>query len=185
MRTMIAFLFLMTATAQAADFEITPAIQAELEKGKAILAAIAAEPAILAAVQEQNKKGPLPGMDNAKWKLTLRTDPIVEGFRSNPAGQFLRTQISKNRGTFNEIFLSAANGEKVAFAEKTTRYIHKGNPKFDVPFNTGKPWQGGPEFDESSQTYAIQIAVPVMDQGKTIGVLVAGMNLSHLSRSDR
>jgi hypothetical protein len=73
----------------------------------------------------------------------------------------------------------------VAFVEKTTSYIHVGSAKFDVPFGTGKSWQGKPEFDESSQTYAVQVAVPILADGKTIGVLVAGINLSHLEKVAR
>jgi hypothetical protein len=121
-------------------------------------------------------------MDNAKWKGTRRTDPLVTGFQSNAAGQFLKARLAESQGAVSEAFLNAAQGEKVAFAEKTTSYIHKGSAKFDVPFTTGKPWQGKPEFDESSQTYAIQISVPVMADGKTIGALVVGVNLSHLEK---
>jgi hypothetical protein len=83
---------------------------------------------------------------------------------------------------FNEAFLNAAQGEKVAFVEKTTSYLHKGQQKFDVPFTTGNAWQGKAEFDESSQTYAIQISVPVMAEGKPVGALVVGVNLTHLEK---
>ena len=79
-----------------------------------------------------------------------------------------------------EAFLNGALGEKVAFVEKTTSYIHKGQAKFDVPYTTGKTWQGSPEFDESSQTYAIQISVPVLVDGRPAGALVVGVNLTHL-----
>ena len=88
------------------------------------------------------------------------------------------------QGAVSEAFLNAAQGEKVAFVEKTTTYIHKGAAMFDVPFNTGKAWQGQPEFDESSQTYAIQISVPVLADGKSIGALVVGVNLTHLVREE-
>jgi hypothetical protein len=119
-------------------------------------------------------------MDNARWKVTRRTDPLVKGLQGGPAGRFLRGRLDASGGTFSEAFLSARHGEKVAFAEKTTSYIHAGQAKFDVPFASGKPWQGKPEFDESSQTYAVQIALPVLADGKAIGVLVVGINLSHL-----
>jgi len=173
-------LALAAITAAAAEFQITPAVQAELDKQKTIIAGWAANPTLVNAVAEQNRRGPVAGMDNPKWKVTRRSDPAVVVFQNNAAGQFLRGQLEDNKAKFNEAFLSAALGEKVAFVEKTTSYIHKGQPKFEVPFTTSKAWQGSPEFDESSQTYAIQISVPVMADARPIGVLVVGVNLSHL-----
>jgi hypothetical protein len=173
-------LALWATAAAAAGFQMTPAVQAELDKQKTIVAAWAAHPAVVAAVAEQNRRGPIAGMDNAKWKVTRRSEPVVTAFQTSPAGQYLKAQLDENKAKFSEAFLNAALGEKVAFVEKTTSYIHKGQPKFDVPFTTSKPWQGAPEFDESSQTYAIQISVPVLADAKPIGVLVVGVNLSHL-----
>jgi hypothetical protein len=142
----------------------------------------AADPVIVKAVVEQNSQGPIVGMDNAKWKVTRRTDPMVKALQANPAGQFLKSKIEESQELFNEAFLNADHGEKVAFIEKTTSYIHRGQPKFDVPFTTGTPWQGQDEFDESTQTYAIQLSVPVLAEGKAVGALVVGVNLSRLEK---
>src|SRR5438034_9366555 len=127
---------LVVAAAAHAAVEVTPGIQAELDRQKKIAAGWAADPVIVKAVAEQNAKGPLAGMDNSKWKLVRRSDPLVRAFQSNPAGQFLRSKMEASGGLITEAFLSAAQGEKVAFAEKTTSYIHKGMPKFDVPFTS-------------------------------------------------
>jgi hypothetical protein len=172
----------LTAVAGAASFEMTAAVQAELDKQKTVVASWAANPVIVNAVLEQNRKGPIGGMDNAKWKVTRRSDPVVTGFQTNPAGQLLKAKVNESQGAVSEAFLNAAQGEKVAFVEKTTSYIHRGAAKFDVPFGTGKAWQGPAEFDESSQTYAIQISVPVLAEGKAIGALVVGVNLSYLEK---
>ena len=173
---------LLPVMALASSFEITPAVQAELDKQKQVVAGWAADPVIVAAVKEQNAKGPVEGMDNPKWKTTRRSEPLVKGFQSNPAGQFLRAKLEASGGTFSEAFLNAGHGEKVAFVEKTTSYIHVGQAKHDVPFSGTRSWQGKPEFDESSQTYAVQISVPVLDGGQPIGSLVVGVNLSHLEK---
>ena len=177
-----ALAILLGAAAAQAAFEITPAIQAELDRQKRIVAGWAADPVIVKAVVEQNARGPLPGMDNAKWKVLRRSDPIVRVFQSNAAGQFLRAKMEASRGMITEAFLSAAQGEKVAFAEKTTSYIHKGVAKFDVPFTTRGAWQGRPEFDESAQTYQIQISVPVLADGAPVGALVVGVSLTQLEK---
>jgi hypothetical protein len=178
----VAVVAVLPVAALAQNFEITSSVQAELEKQKQVVAGWAADPVIVNAVKEQNAKGPIPGMDNPTWKTTRRSDPAVKAFQANPAGQFLRAKLEATGGAVSEAFLNGNKGEKVAFFEKTTSYIHAGSGKHDVPFSTGKAWQGKPEFDESSQTYAVQIAVPVLDGGKPIGSLVVGVNLSHLEK---
>ena len=165
-----------------AAFEVTPTVQKELDRNIGIVKGWAANPMVVKAVLAQNQKGPISGMDNAKWKTVRRSDDLIKAFQTNDAGQFLAHKIKESNETCSEAFLSGAQGEKVAFYEKTTSYIHKGAPKFDVPFNTGKPWQGKPEFDESSQTHQIQVAVPVVSEGKAVGVLVVGVNLSKLEK---
>lgn len=180
---MIAAVALVPAVVVAQSFEITPAIQAELEKQKQALGAWAADPIIVNAVKEQNAKGPIGGMDNPKWKTVRRSDPIVHGLINNPAGQFLKRKIEASGGSLDKAFLNGAQGEKVAFGEKTISYLHKGQEKFDVPIATAKPWQmNKPWFDESLQAYALQVAVPVLDGGKPIGVLVASVPMAHLER---
>jgi hypothetical protein len=172
----------LATVAAAAGFEITPAVQAELDRQKQLVTGWAADPVVVAAVKAQNGKGPLPEMDNPKWKTTRRSDAVVKAMQSNAAGQYLKAKVEGSAGAFSEAFLNGSKGEKVAFVEKTTSYIHAGQAKFDVPFSTGKAWQGKPEFDESTQTYAVQISVPVLDGGKPIGALVVGVNLTHLEK---
>lgn len=171
--------------ALAVEFEITPAIQAELDRQKQVAAGWAAVPALVAEVKAQNRKGPLAGMENSSWKSARRSDPLVKQFQTNPAGAFLRDKLRASGGAITEAFLNGNKGQKVAFVEKTTSYIHAGSAKHDVPFGTGKAWQGKPEFDESSQTYAVQIAVPVLDGAAPVGSLVVGVNLSHLKKAAR
>lgn len=177
----VAVTIVVSLAANAAEFQMTAAIQQELDRQKQIVAGWAADPTIVNAVKEQNSRGPIAGMDNAKWKTTRRTDPAVKAYQTNPAGQLLRAKLESGNGAYSEAFLSAKAGEKVAFAEKTSSYIHKGQAKFDVPM-AGQSWQGKAEFDESSQSYALQVSVPVMDAGQPIGALVVGVNLTHLQK---
>lgn len=181
----IAALAVVPTVSMAMDFEITPAVQAELDHQKTVIAGWAADPIVVKAVKEQNSKGPIAGMDKPTWKKTRRSDPLVEQFQKNAAGAFLRSKMRASGGTATEVFLNGAKGEKVAFAEKTSSYIHAGAAKHDVPFTTGKPWQGKPEFDESTQTYAIQISTPVLANGAPIGSLVVGISLSHFKNAAR
>jgi hypothetical protein len=178
----VAVVAILPVAALAQNFEITPGVQAELDKQKQLVTGWATDPVIVNAVKAQNAQGPMVGMDNPKWKTTRRSEAVVKAFQANPAGQYLRAKLEATGGAVSEAFLNGAKGEKVAFFEKTTSYIHTGSAKHDVPFGTGKVWQGKPEFDESSQTYAVQISVPVLEGGKPIGSLVVGVNLSHLEK---
>lgn len=171
----------LLATLAWAAFEMTPAIQKELDHSIEVVKGWAADPVIVSAVVAQNQKGPISGMDNAKWKTLRRSDDLVKGFQSNDAAKLLKQKLEGSQNLYSEAFLSANQGEKVAFADKTSSYLHKGQPKFDTPFTTGKAWQGQPEFDASSQTHQVQISVPVLSDGKPIGVLVVGVNLTKLA----
>ncbi|MGE3170984.1 MAG: hypothetical protein AB7O97_00050 [Planctomycetota bacterium] len=166
-------------------FEITPAIQQAIDTCARQVVAWAAERPITAAVAAQNERGPIAGMDEKTWKGLRRRSDEIAAFTKNPAAELLAARVKATAGVVSEAFLSAARGEKVAFLEKTSSYIHAGKSKFDVPFHKLQRWQGEPEFDESSQTYAVQIAVPVLDPAdpkKAIGVLVIGLNLTELAR---
>lgn len=170
------------ATAQdEKKFEITKEVQQQIDGWKKTATEWAADPKVVAAVVAQNAKGPIDGMDNKKWKTLRRRAPEVEAFTSNDAAKVLATNTQATQGVVSEAFLNAQKGEKVAFLEKTSSYLHAGSPKFDQPFQKLENWQGKPEFDESTQTYAVQIAVPVLDpknQKQAIGVLVVGLNLT-------
>jgi len=121
-------------------------------------------------------------MDNAKWKTVRRSDDLIKGFTDNEAGKFLTQKVEGSNGLYVRTFLSAAQGEKVAFNEKTIDYLHKGREKFDVPFTSGKLWQGKPELDQPTQQYDVQVAVPVVSGGKSVGVLIVGINLATVER---
>lgn len=166
-------------------FTITPEVQKQLDDWKNQAKTWAADKAVVETVTAQNDKGPIAGMDEKKWKSLKRRSPEIEVFQKNPAAQAMATAATATNGLVSEMFLSAAKGEKVAFLEKTSGYIHAGKAKFDVPFGKLTPWQGEPEFDESTQTFAIQLAVPVLDPKdakKAIGVLVVGINLTELAK---
>src|SRR5262249_38240106 len=87
----LAVVAFLPVVALASSLEVTPAVQAELDKQAKALTAWAADPVIVSAVKEQNAKGPIAGMDNAKWKTIRRSDAIVQGLIHGAAGEFLNT----------------------------------------------------------------------------------------------
>ncbi|MEZ6018072.1 MAG: hypothetical protein R3F49_23405 [Planctomycetota bacterium] len=178
------------ASSPARTQEITKEIQAELDRFKETIQDWANEGAVTAAVAKQNEVGPIPGMTKDEWKKVRRSSDLVKGFMENDAAKSLAKHQAESKGLVVEAFVSAAKGEKVAFLAKTSSYVHKGSKKFDTPFDTGKAWQGEPEFDESTQAYQVQVSVPVMVKEKDtdekptkrIGVLVIGVDISKFKK---
>ena len=161
-------------------FEVMPVVQDQITQKIWLANGWAGSEPVVEAVLAQNQKGPIPGMDNPKWKTVPENDAIVQGFIKNEAAKFLLEELEKTDGVVTGAFLNAAQGEKVAFTDKTGSYIHKGAAKFDSPFTTGKAWQGQPELDDSGKVYEVQVSVPVLSDGKAIGVLVVEINASKL-----
>jgi hypothetical protein len=154
------------------------AVQARVDEYLKVIATWAADPAIVGAVKAHNEAPPPEhlALDQDKWSKLTVLDPLVRGFTKNAAGQFLKT---KKTDLVTEAFVSDAEGRKVGFLAKTTRWSHRGQPKHDVPM-TGKAWQGPVELDESSGRQQLQVSVPVLAEGQPIGSLVVGLSISQL-----
>ena len=162
----------------AAAGPIDPAVQAKVDAQVKAIQAWASDPAIVKAVAAQNASAPaeFAAMTQDRWAAATVLDPFVRQFTKNDAAAVLK---AKKSDTYAEIFVSAADGRKVAFLAKTTNWSHKGKPKHDVPM-TGKTWQGAIEVDESSGVQSIQVSVPVMDGGKPIGSVVVGLAIAKM-----
>lgn len=159
-------------------------MQAVLDAQKRVIAGWAANPAIVDAVVAQNKKGPISGMTDRKWKAVENSQPGIVAFQKNAAGAWLANKLAAGGGLYREAFLNAAQGEKVAFVEKPSSYLHAGQEKFTEPM-AGRIWQGKPEYDKSSQSYSIQIAAPVVSGGRPAGVLVVGLSMKAIKEKAR
>jgi hypothetical protein len=157
---------------------IDPAAQAKIDARIATIATWAADPVVVEAVRAQNAAAPaeFASVTQEKWAALIVLDPFVRGFTKNAVGQFLK---SRKDDAIAEAFVSDAAGRKVGFLAKTSNWTHLGKPKHDVPM-TGKVWQGAVEIDASSGYQQLQIAVPVLDEGKPIGSLVVGLSITKL-----
>jgi hypothetical protein len=145
----------------AADSDMDPLLQARVNAKIEEIREWAADEAIVSEVRQYNsaKSPQAAAMDQAKWAGTSVIDPFVRGLTKTPAAAVLKT---KRGDLVAEAFLSGADGGKVAFLGKPSRWSHKGNPKHDRPMS-GKTWQGDIELDESSGLRQLQVAVPVLE----------------------
>ncbi len=158
-----------------ADDEVLARVNAKVKD----IQAWAADPVIVRAVRARNESTPEAerAMNQQTWKTLSVLDPFVRRFTKNEVGLFLK---SKKDATVSEAFVSAADGAKVGFLTKPTNWIHLGKPKHDRPMK-GEIWRGPIEVDESTGVQQMQVAVPILDdEGKAIGSLVVGLDVSKL-----
>ena len=184
------FLLLLVATftAPAAAQELSLS-QEQLEvvlapKIKAVKR-LAANPTVVDAVKAQNAEETtieqIKRIDD-EWRSTQTLTEFKRSLQRNPAGRFLRRRVRRNP-TYGEAFLTDKRGANVAAYPATSDYWQGDETKFTASYNDGKGkvFVGGVEYDESSQTNAAQVSVPVIDQGKAIGVLVMGVQLDYIT----
>lgn len=171
---LLAFLACAPLRAQTLD----AALQTKVDASIAEIVTWAADRTIVAAVVAQNAKPPADyaAMTQEKWKTLIVLDPFVRAFNKNAAGAALKT---KKAAWVAEAFLSDASGRKVAFLSKPSNWSHATSPKHAQPMS-GKTWQGQVEVDESTGIQQLQVAVPVLADGKPAGSLVVGLSLSKL-----
>ena len=82
-----------------------------------------------------------------------------------------------------EIFLTDRFGATIAASNRTSDYYQADEDWWLATYNSGEGaiYVGQPEFDESSQTYAINLAVPVRtEDGPVVGILRSTLNVSVL-----
>lgn len=160
--------------------EVSADVRTKLAKKFAELEKLAAQPNIVKMVSERNKKTPddLAKMTQDKWKTASILDPAVRGLSKNDCAEALKL-AQKADAALAEAFVSGVDGTKVCFISKTSGWSHKGKSKHDDPM-AGKKWTGDVEVDSSSGLKQVQIAVPVMIDGKPAGSLVVGYQISKL-----
>lgn len=175
--TVFCGILIMLAVAAHAE-ELTPAQKAKVDAKSKQLSSWSTDKKIVDYVRNFNANPPAEtkGMTQEKWESLNMLSAEVKSISKNELANHLR---SMRDAAISEIFVSGANGTKAAFLSKTSGWSHKGKAKHDVPMS-GKIWTGKPELDDSTGVQQVQIGLPVLDNGKPIGSIVVGLNLSKL-----
>ena len=145
---------------------------------------MALNPVVVRSVRQQNASQLT--LDEIKrrddeWKSTKGLTRFKRALQQTPSGQFLRQQVERNP-SFAEAFLTDNQGANVAAFPATSDYWQGDEEKWTAAFNggQGRIFVGPLEFDDSTQTVQVQISAPVLDRGKTTGVLVVGVTITYL-----
>lgn len=160
--------------------QISPRMQSVISTHTLRVKAWAASPLLIEAVTDHNRKN--MSLEEIKridsdW-LAGKADDLATALANNPVGRFLNEKINNNNFLYTEAFLCDNQGAVVGEYPKTSDYWQGDEDKFIQSYNNGKgrDYIGPLKFDESTQAYSVQVSVPVLDGGKTIGVLVVGLN---------
>ena len=161
--------------APAAANDLPADVQAKVEKAKKRLAELAADPGILAAVREANVRG-AGGMNNGKWIELEEGAPAVKAvLGTNVSGQIAKWEQTDT--TVNKIVLRDQSGNLVAASVRPLIFNNSNRPVFIQPMK-GQAWAANEvKPDPTTQIPSVHVAAPVMDSGKAIGVLHAGVSV--------
>ncbi len=171
-RFMLALLLLagFTYFADQAIADLPADVQTKVDGYKKKLTDWAANPVIVKAVKESNAKGgPLPGMTNGKWDELADNDPQVTSILATPASKLVQ-QWEADKG-INKLFVRDEKGNMVAGSGKSLIYNAAARPPFKEAMK-GKAWAANEvKPDPTTQIKSVHVSAPVLDGGKTIGVI--------------
>lgn len=161
-----------------AQESLSPEIKAKVEAKLSSLKVLGSDPVVVAEVKAYNENPPAEavGMTQEKWNELTLVSPEVKAFTKNKLATYLK---SKKDESISEMFVSGANGNKVAFLSKPSNWSHKGKPKHEEPMK-GKTWIGPIEVDASTGIQQVQVSFPVLDGNKPIGSIVVGISVAAL-----
>jgi hypothetical protein len=162
-----------TLPAQSADV-MQKALNAEAVK----LAAWASDRVLLDAVRRQNaKRIPLAEVQRIDGEWTAgKAEAAVKGATTGPCADRLR-ELVKLDPRYGETFVTDANGAIVCATARTSDYWQGDETKWTRAFNggTGAVFIDRPKLDDSAQARLAQISLPVVENGKAIGILTVGV----------
>ena len=136
------------------------------------------DPALLSAVKAQNgKRVPLKTIQSLdeQW-VAGKADTLVKQTTTGACADRLR-QLAAANAAYGEIFLMDDQGALVCANAKTSDYWQGDEAKWQQAFaeGKGKVFIDRPKYDDSASKALAQISVPVIENGRAIGVITVGV----------
>lgn len=191
LRGLAACMALLVSLQLSLPLQAAEQVKWDQEKLKAILLTevarlgrVASNKVLVSAVLEQNAEKltqeVITDRDNA-WASSDSNDAFKQAMLTSEAGVFLQNLINST-GSYTEAFVVDNQGANVATYPLTSDYWQGDEDKFIKAFTgkAGEVYISNMEWDESSQFNAVQISVPVLENGEAIGIMVVGVKLSHV-----
>ena len=188
----------MQMTEQIGDELVTLGDQAilravdQVDSGVKILETLAKTPSLVSAVAESNQlradwtTEKITGMDKSWISKDPSMEKTVSEIENNGLSEYLVNFINDNPAEV-EVFVTDLKGLNLAMTDRTSDFLQSDEEWWKSTFSNGSGdiYIGEVEYDESSQIYAMNIGVPVLDSNtqKVIGVLRGTLDISILVQS--
>ena len=166
---------------QSALPSFTEEVEQILARKVGVIEELASEPIIVNAVRKANKKNAKKSLDellkqDAHWQEAKGIDELIKSVLTNECADFL-AEFQETNQEFPEIFVTDRKGVIVAETNKTSDYYQADEEWWIETMRSeqGNARHGPIEYDESAQSEAISIYVPIVDDktSRRIGVLKA------------
>lgn len=109
-------------------------------------------------------------------------DALISAALSNPLSDQLRAIVEEGQGVYSEIFVMDARGLNVGQSAKTSDYWQGDEAKYQQTYLVGADafHVSDVEEDESTQTFQVQVSMPIVDGGTPIGAITVGVDVEYL-----
>lgn len=186
--------FAVLPAALAAALSLAPAASANefepqlRELASTTLAAIARDPALIAAIKQQNaanaglSQADIDALDK-KWRAEVGASdaPLISSVLATDVSAALRGRKDAAGGLITEVFAMDNHGLNVAQSDVTSDYWQGDEAKWQQTFGAGAGaiHIGDVELDESTQIYQSQVSLAIVDETGTnvIGAITFGVNV--------
>jgi hypothetical protein len=149
------------------------------------------EPMLIKAIKTQNERhagltqAEIDRLDN-DWKADPSLDnPLVADIMNRPESAFLKRIQNDSQGLYADIFVMDNKGLNVAQSEVTSDYWQGDEAKWQETYPKGPSaiHIADPEFDESTQVFAVQISLPMVDpaDGSVIGAVTISVDAEQMA----
>lgn len=142
---------------------------------------IAEDPVCEKAIEEQNAKK--LSMDwikkmDVEWTNATGITPFMKPYLENDCVTSLKKLVA-SQPAIVETFVMDDQGANVACVWKTSDFWQGDEDKWQRSFagGAGAEFIDKPRFDESSQSYSVQVSLPVMKGHRAIGAITVGIAL--------
>lgn len=162
----------------------SPDVTGKLKTALPVIKKMASDAAVVKEVQALNKKK--IGLDKIKeldvaWSAATGITDKMKPYLESSCAKAL-AKYTAELPAIVEAFAMDNQGALVCATSKTTDYWQGDEDKWQKSFAGGKGAEfiDKPKFDDSSQTYSIQVSVPVSDGTNVIGALTVGLAIDKL-----
>ncbi len=119
---------------------------------------------------------------DTKWRAGDITDPLIQRVLNNSMSKELK-EFQEIAPQHVELFITDQYGANIASSNLTSDYYQADEDWWQAGYNGGKGaiYISQPELDESSNTYALLIAIPLIHEGEVVGILRSTLDVTFLT----